>query len=43
MDEAARYALRQARSRPLLDTIKKEMAAAIVAILPSSALGKAVS
>jgi transposase len=43
MHHAARNALRQARSRPLLDIIKQEMQAAQVAALPSSALGKALS
>jgi hypothetical protein len=43
MDHMARHALRQQRSRPLLDIIKEEMEAAQLAALPSSALGKAVS
>jgi transposase len=43
LDHAARHALRQARSRPLLDIIKQEMQAAQVAALPASALGKALS
>jgi transposase len=43
MDHTARHALRQERSRPLLDIIKEEMQTAQVAALPSSALGKAVS
>lgn len=43
MDEAARHALRQERSRPLLDVIKKEMETARAAVLPASALGKAIS
>jgi len=43
MDHTARHALRQERSRPLLDIIKEEMEAAHVAALPSSALGKAAS
>jgi transposase len=43
LDHAARHALRQERSRPLLDIIKQEMEAARVAALPSSALGKALS
>lgn len=42
MDHMARHALRQQRSRPLLDIIKEEMEAARLAALPSSALGKAV-
>jgi transposase len=42
MDPMARHALRQERSRPLLDIIKEEMEAAQLAALPSSALGKAV-
>lgn len=41
LDHTARHALRQERSRPLLDIIKEEMKAAQVASLPSSALGKA--
>jgi transposase len=43
MNHAARHALRQERSRPLLDIIQEEMKAAQFASLPSSALGKAVS
>ena len=43
LDHAARHALRQERSRPLLEIIKQEMQAAQVAALPSSALGKALS
>jgi len=43
MDPMERHALRQQRSRPLLDIIKEEMEAAQLAALPSSALGKAVS
>jgi hypothetical protein len=43
MDHAARHALRQERSRPLLAIIKQEMEAAQVAALPSSALGRALS
>jgi hypothetical protein len=43
MQHAARHALRQQRSRPLLDIIKQEMQAAQVAALPSGALGKALS
>ena len=43
MDHAARHALRQERSRPLLDIIKAGMQAAQLAALPASALGKAVS
>jgi hypothetical protein len=43
LDHAARHALRQQRSRPLLDILKQEMEAAQVAALPSSALGKALS
>ncbi len=35
--------LRQERSRPLLDVIKKEMETAQAAVLPASALGKAIS
>ena len=43
LDHTARHALRQERSRPLLDIIKQEMEAAQLAALPSSALGKALS
>lgn len=43
MNHAARHALRQERSRPLLDVIKKEMETAQAAVLPASALGKAIS
>lgn len=43
MDEGDRHALRQERSRPLLDVIKKEMETARAAVLPASALGKAIS
>jgi transposase len=43
MDHAARHVLRQERSRPLLETMKQEMDAARVAVLPASALGKALS
>jgi transposase len=43
MDHAARHGLRQDRSRPLTEVINREMKAAQVAALPSSALGKAVS
>jgi len=43
MDHAARHVLRQARTRPLLGIIKTEMEAAQLALLPASALGKAVS
>ena len=43
MDHAARHVLRGQRSRPLLEAMKKEMDAARVAVLPASALGKAVS
>ena len=43
MNHAACHALRQERSRPLLDIIQEEMKAAQFASLPSSALGKAVS
>ena len=42
LDEATRHALRQERSRPLLDVIQKEMETARVVVLPSSALGKAI-
>jgi transposase len=43
MDHAARHALRQERSRPLLDLLKISMETAQVAVLPSSALGRAIS
>jgi transposase len=43
MDYDARHVLRQDRSRPLLETMKKEMEAARAAVLPASALGKGVS
>jgi transposase len=42
LEDAVRHALRQERSRPLLDVIKKEMETARAAVLPSSALGKAI-
>jgi transposase len=43
MDPAARHVLRGQRSLPLLEAMKKEMEASRVAVLPASALGKAVS
>ena len=43
MDHEARHVLRGERSRPLLEVMKKEMEAAKAAVLPASALGKAVS
>ena len=43
MDHDARHVLRQERSRPLLETMKKEMEDARAAVLPASALGKAAS
>jgi transposase len=43
MDHGARHALRSERSGPLLEVMKKEMEAAQAAVLPASALGKAVS
>jgi transposase len=43
MDHAARHALRQERSRPLLGIIKEEMKTAQAALLPASALSKAIS
>ena len=43
MDHAARHVLRGVRSRPLLEAMKQEMEAAKAAVLPASALGKAVS
>ena len=42
MEHAERHVLRRERSRPLLDIVKEEMTAAQVAVLPASALGKAV-
>ena len=43
MDHTARHLLRQQRSRPLLEVIKQEMETAQTAVLPASALGKAIS
>lgn len=43
MGPAERHALRQGRSRPLIDIIKEEMTAAQAERLPASALGKAAS
>jgi transposase len=43
MDHAARHALRQERSRPLLDIIQEQMKTAQAALLPASALSKAIS
>jgi transposase len=43
LDQAARHALRQERSRPLLDVIQEQMKAAQAAELPASMLGKAAS
>ena len=43
MDHAARHVLRGEKSRPLLEAMKQEMEAAKLAVLPASALGKAVS
>jgi transposase len=43
MDHAARHLLRQERSRPLLEVIKQEMETTQAAVLPASALGKAIS
>ena len=43
MDHATRHALRQERSRPLLDQLRSEIEAAKSSALPSSALGKALS
>ena len=42
MDLTSRHALRQERSRPLLELIRRELDVARNAVLPSSALGKAV-
>jgi transposase len=43
MSHEQRYVLRGERSRPLLNILKKEMEAAQAAVLPASALGRAVS
>jgi transposase len=43
MDHGARHVLRGERSRRLLDVMKQEMGTARAAVLPASALGKAVS
>jgi hypothetical protein len=43
MDHATRHVLRQERSRPLLDVIQGEMKTVQAAVLPASALGKAIS
>lgn len=43
MDPMERHAMRQEKSRPLLDIIKQQMEAAQIAALPASALGKAAS
>jgi hypothetical protein len=43
MDHAARHVLRGKKSRPLLEAMKQELEAAKVAVLPASALGKAVN
>jgi len=43
MDHAARHLLRQDRARPLLAVIKQEMETTQAAVLPASALGKAIS
>jgi hypothetical protein len=43
MDHAARHALRQERSQPLLEILKKDLLSAQAAVLPASALGKAIS
>jgi transposase len=43
INHVARHALRQERSRPLLDVIKKEMEVAQAQVLPASILGKAIS
>ena len=43
MDHAARHVLRGEKSRPVLEAMKKEMESAKVAVLPASALGKAVN
>jgi hypothetical protein len=43
MDPGARHALRGERSRPLLGVMRKEMESVQAAVLPASALGRAVS
>jgi hypothetical protein len=43
MNHAARHVLRQERSQPLLEFLKKELLSAQAAVLPASALGKAIS
>jgi transposase len=43
MSHQQRHALRAERSRPLLDVMKQEMETAQAAVLPASALGKAVN
>jgi hypothetical protein len=43
MDHAARHALRQERSRPLLDMLRSDIEGVKASVLPSSALGKALS
>lgn len=43
MDHAGRDALRQERSRPVLELLRSEMEAAKASVLPSSALGKALN
>jgi len=43
MDHAARHALRQERSRPVVDLLRIEIEAVKSSVLPSSALGKAFS
>jgi transposase len=43
IDLVARHALRQQRSRPLLAVLKEEMETTRSAVLPASALGKAIS
>lgn len=43
MDHAARHALRQERSRLVLDRLRSDIEAARSSVLPSSALGKAFS
>jgi transposase len=43
MDQTARHALRQERSRPMLEIIRRELETAAKSVLPSSALGKGVN
>jgi hypothetical protein len=42
ISQVARHALRQEHSRPLVEQLKRELEAAQLAVLPASALGKAI-